>query len=80
MIKSGLFRRVSFVIVAAVTAPVWFVVVVLVVLAAVVAEFGYWVQTGQNGYSPAWIDRLFLMAERWVRSWLRLPEINRVGF
>lgn len=72
--NNGIFRRVSFMVVAFVTAPVWVVVIVSAVIAWVAGGTVHWVKTGRDDYLPDWINWLFTTLEGWVRSWLGLPR------
>lgn len=71
--SNGIFRRVSFMVVAFITAPVWVVVIALAVIAWVAGSAVHWIKTGRDDYLPGWINWLFTLIERWVRSWLGLP-------
>jgi hypothetical protein len=76
MIKNEIFRRVSFVIVALVTLPLWLAVFTVVTLAFMVSEVWCWLLTGNTEYVPNWIGMFAFGVEGWVRSWLGLPKIG----
>jgi len=67
---AGPLRRITFMVVTLVTAPVWLAASTAVCLAWAGADLLHWIRTGESDYVPQWVDRFGFMIERRVRAWL----------